>query len=503
MATTLILDKSFEIGDVDDRLYGSFVEHLGRCVYGGIYDREHPDSDDQGFRKDVLNLVRELRVPLVRYPGGNFVSQYDWKDGIGPFENRPKRLDLAWQTVDPNLVGINEFVDWCAKANTKALLAINLGTAGLQQARELLEYVNHPGGTQWSDLRKKHGYEKPHDIKMWCLGNEMDGPWQVGHKTAYEYGRLANETAAMFKSYDNNLEMVLCGSSFYKMPTFPEWEMEALDLAYHNVDYVSLHLYTGNREQDFSRYIASSVGMDSYIETVISACDVIQAKKRGKKQINLSFDEWNVWYRARGENDSDKNTWTIGRHLLEEVYNMEDALVVGTMLNSLIRHADRVKIACLAQLVNVIAPMVAEENGPVRKQTIFYPYMHASQFGRGTSLHVLYNGETYDTKEFENVPFLDTSAVWDKNQDELAIFIVNRRESLVQAAITLGGFGDYEPTEHIILSHRDLAASNSNANPEMVLPKQASKPLKEQEKLAVDLAPRSWNVIRLKKRPLN
>lgn len=499
MAINLTLDKSFEIGDVDDRLYGSFVEHLGRCVYGGIYDPDHPDSDEQGFRRDVLELVKELRVPLVRYPGGNFVSQYDWKDGIGAKENRPTRLDLAWRSAEPNSVGVNEFINWCKKANTSPLLAVNLGTAGLSEARELLEYVNHPGGTYWSDLRKKHGYKNPHNIKMWCLGNEMDGPWQTGHKTAFEYGRLANETAAMMRSYDRDLELVICGSTHRKMPTFPQWDLDVLDLSYPNVDLLSLHIYVGNETDNFEEYIACSVGMDSHIDSVVSACDLIQAKKRGKKQINLSFDEWNVWYRKRNEKALWDNPWAVGPHLLEEEYNMEDALVVGTLLNSLIRHSDRVKIACLAQLVNVIAPIMAEKTGPAWKQTIFYPYLHASNYGRGTSLQVLYGGDTYDTSEFDSVPFLDTSAVWNKNMSELTVFVVNRRDLAIQTDCTLGGFGDYDVTEHIVLSHQDLKACNAKSSPGTVAPKVASSPLKDREKLTVDLEPRSWNVIRLKK----
>ena len=497
MQAKITLDKAYQIGRIDDRLYGSFVEHLGRCVYGGIYEPDHEEADEQGFRNDVLGLVKELKVPIVRYPGGNFVSQYDWKDGIGPLGDRPQRLDLAWKSVEPNSVGVVEFVDWCRKANTEPLIAINLGTGGLKDARELLEYANHPGGTFWSDLRKTHGTKNPLAVRMWCLGNEMDGPWQIGHKTAREYGRLANETAAMMKTYDDTLELVVCGSTASWMPTFPDWDLEILDLTYDHADYISLHTYVGNPDDNFEQYIANSVGMDAHIESVISACDLIQAKKRGKKQINLSFDEWNVWYRERDKNKLNQDAWTVGRHLLEEVYNMEDALVVGTLLNSLIRHADRVKIACLAQLVNVIAPIVAEEKGSVWRQTIYYPYSHASNYGRGTSMQVLYEGDTYDTPRYEKVPGIDATAVWNEQQGELTIFAVNRMSETMQTQGVLGGFGEYEVTEQIAMSDADLKESNSKTKPNAVIPKTTDKPAKDGEMLTAVLEPKSWNVIRL------
>ena len=216
----ITIDPNFRIGEVDPRLYGSFIEHLGRAVYGGIYEPEHPTADDMGFRQDVLDLVRELGVPIIRYPGGNFVSGYDWEDGVGPVEERPRRLDLAWKTVETNRVGTNEFAAWAKRAGAEPMIAVNLGTRGTDAARNLVEYCNHPGGSYWSDLRRSHGAEEPHAVGVWCLGNEMDGPWQIGHKTAAEYGRLAVETAKAMKWVDPSIELVACGSSKAAMPTF-------------------------------------------------------------------------------------------------------------------------------------------------------------------------------------------------------------------------------------------------------------------------------------------
>ncbi len=280
----MVVDKEFQISEIDPRVYGSFIEHLGRAVYGGIYEPEHPTADQHGFRQDVLDLVKELQVPIVRYPGGNMVSAYNWEDGVGPKGDRPKRLELAWRVIETNQVGTNEFVDWAKAANTDVMMAVNLGTRGVDAARNLLEYCNHPGGTYWSDLRKSHGYENPHNIKVWCLGNEMDGPWQVGQKTAQEYGRLAYETAKAMRLVDPSIELVTCGSSNSNMPTFPSWEAETLEHTYDVADYISLHQYYGNRSGDTANFLAKSMDMENFIQTVISTCDYIKAKKRSKKK---------------------------------------------------------------------------------------------------------------------------------------------------------------------------------------------------------------------------
>ena len=361
----MILDRDYRIGEVDRRIYGSFLEHLGRAIYTGIYEPGHPLADEQGFRLDVLGLVRKLGVPIVRWPGGNFVSGYNWEDGVGPGEGRPKRLDMAWFSTESNAVGIHEFCDWAKKADSSVMMAINLGTRGVDAARNIVEYCNHPGGSYWSDLRRQNGAQEPFGVKLWCLGNEMDGPWQIGHKTAQEYARVASEAGKVMKWIDPSIELVACGSSSLTMPTFGDWERTVLEEAYDTVDYVSLHQYYGNAAGDTPTFLAQSVNMDAFIRSVVSICDAVQGKKHGKKQINLSFDEWNVWYHSNGRDQKyyDSRVWREAPPLLEDDYTFEDALLVGSMLITLLRHADRVKVACMAQLVNVIAPIMTRAGG--------------------------------------------------------------------------------------------------------------------------------------------
>lgn len=495
----MVIDPEFKISEIDQRIYGSFVEHLGRAVYGGIYEPGHETADEQGFRSDVLELVKQLNVPIIRYPGGNFVSGYNWEDGVGPLESRPRRLDLAWRTIETNEMGTNEFMDWANKANAEVMMAINLGTRGVDAARNFIEYCNHEGGSYWSDLRKKHGYAKPHKIKTWCLGNEMDGPWQIGQKTPEEYGRIAVEAAKVMKWVDPDIELVSSGSSNINMPTFPEWEAVTLEHTYDAVDYVSLHQYYGNAENDPANYLAKSMEMDHFIHTVISTCDYIKAKKRSKKTLNLSFDEWNVWYHS---NDADKEIepWTIAPPQLEDVYNFEDALLVGCLLITFLKRADRVKMACMAQLVNVIAPIMTESGGGAWKQTIFYPYMHASVYGRGVSLKPVVSSPLYDSKDFTDVPYLESAAVFNEEKDELTIFAVNRN---LQDALLLDcdvrSFKDYAILEHIVLEHDDLKAVNTRTH-ENVKPHSNGNARLQDGRIEASLSKASWNVIRLGKR---
>lgn len=498
MKASMIVDKDFKVGEVDPRLYGSFIEHLGRAVYGGIYEPGHPQADEQGFRGDVLELVKALNVPIVRYPGGNFVSGYNWEDGIGPLAQRKKRLDLAWRTIEPNLVGLNEFMDWCRKANTDAMMAVNLGTRGPEEARDILEYSNIAGGTYWSDLRISHGYKTPHNIKTWCLGNEMDGPWQTGSKTAVEYGRTACETAKVMKWVDPSIELVACGSSSLVMPTFPDWEATVLEHTYDHVDYISLHQYYGNRDKDSANFLAQSVGMDQFIHTVIATADYVQAKKRGKKKINLSFDEWNVWYHSN-EQDRQIEPWTIAPPQLEDIYNHEDALLVGCMLISMLKRADRVKMACLAQLVNVIAPIMTANGGAAWKQTIYYPYLHASVYGRGTVLVPLIKSPKYDAQDYTDVPYLEAVAVHNEENSELTIFAVNRHlEEALPLELDLRSFGTFQIKEHIVLESDDLKASNTLEVPNRVTPHSAGNAaISSKGQIQALLGKASWNVIRL------
>lgn len=498
---TIILDRDFAIGAIDKRIYGSFIEHLGRAVYEGIYEPGHPTADANGFRQDVIDMVKKLDVPIVRYPGGNFVSGFNWEDSVGPRDARPKRLDLAWFTTETNEVGLNEFCDWARKANTEVMYAVNLGTRGPDDARNAVEYANHPGGSYYSDLRKSHGVSDPLGIKLWCLGNEMDGPWQMGQKTAYEYGRTANEAAKLMRWIDPTIELVACGSSSSEMPQFGAWEAQVLDLCYENVDYISLHRYYGNPTNDTPGFLARSMDMDGFISTVVSICDYIGGKKHSKKKIHLSFDEWNVWYHSRQQDEEiwKRDRWGRSLPLLEDIYNFEDALLVGSMLITLLRNADRVKIACMAQLVNVIAPIMTRKGGGVWAQTIFWPLYHASRYGRGTALRPIVRTPTYDCKDYTDVPLLDATATM-ADDGAVTIFAVNRdmREDL-EVSCDLRAFGDLRLKEHIVLHHDDVKAVNTESAENTVAPAQQAAGTLDGGRLTVKIPALSWNVIRLEK----
>ena len=492
----MTLDRAYQIGKIDPRIYGSFIEHLGRAVYGGIYEPGHPAADEQGFRRDVLDLVRRLDVPVVRYPGGNFVSGFNWEDSVGP--DRPKRLDLAWFTTETNEVGLHEFCDWCKKAGTSPMYSINLGTRGPEQARDIVEYANHPSGSRFSDMRIANGRKEPFGIHLWCLGNEMDGPWQMGHKTAREYGRTANESAKMMKWVDPSIELVACGSSSSEMPTFGDWELTVLDECYDNIDYISLHRYYGNPTGDTPGFLARAMDMDDFIRTVVSICDAVKGKKHSKKTINLSFDEWNVVYHSGAQDEEIRRTrrWGQALPIAQDVYNFEDALLVGSMLITLLRNADRVKIACLAQLVNVIAPIMTRAGGGCWAQTIYYPYLHASRYGRGISLNAVVDSPVYDCRDYEGVPLIDATATLG-GDGSVTVFCVNRdlREDFA-LEVDLHGFGNLRIGEHILLRHDDVHAVNTEDAPNTVAPTAGPGGEIDGEKATVRIPALSWNVIR-------
>ena len=494
----IILDKDFIIGEIDERIYSSFIEHLGRAVYGGIYEPGHPEADENGFRKDVIKLVSELGVPMVRYPGGNFVSGFNWEDSVGPKEKRPKRLDLAWFTTETNEVGLHEFADWAKKADSDIMYAINLGCRGPEEARNIVEYANHPSGSKFSDMRILNGRKEPFGIKLWCLGNEMDGPWQMGQKTAKEYGRVANEAAKMMKWVDPTIELVACGSSSSEMPTFGSWEYTMLDECYENVDYVSLHRYYENPTGDTPGFLARTMDMDDFIRSVVSICDAVKGKKHSKHVVNLSFDEWNVWYHSK-EQDQEiwkQDKWNRALPLLEDVYNFEDALLVGLMLITLLRNADRVKVACLAQLVNVIAPIMTRNNGGAWAQTIYYPFMHASRFGRGTALKTLVDSPVYSCSDYDDVPYIDAVATMDQD-GSVTIFMVNRdMNEDYEVQVDLRSFGTLSGASHIIMHNDNVKAVNTEESPFNVVPFETAPPKVSDGKAVIKTGPLSWNVLR-------
>ena len=486
MKAELIINKNFKIGEIDKRIYGSFIEHLGRAVYGGIYEPTHETADANGFRKDVLELVKKLNVPIVRYPGGNFVSGYNWEDGTGDKAKRPKKLELAWESTETNEVGIDEFQEWAKQADADIMMAVNLGTRGPQDAQNLVEYCNLNTDTYYANMRKENGFKEPFDIKTWCLGNEMDGPWQIGRKTAEEYGRIAAETAKLMKHTDPDIELVACGSSNYDMPTFAQWEFTVLDHAYDYVDYISMHQYYGNYCDNTGDFLARSVHMDAFIKSVAAICDAVKAKKHSNKTINLSFDEWNVWFHSKGVK---YDKWSIAPAILEDIYSFEDALLVGCMLITLQNNCDRVKIACLAQLVNVIAPIMTENGGAAWAQTIFYPFMYSSLNGRGTALQTIIKCDSYKSTDNLTTPYIETSVIYNEEKRTLTVFAVNRSlDEDIELSLDLEGFESADLKEHIELYSDDLKSVNTKENT-TVLPKKR----KISEKIT--LKKHSWNML--------
>jgi alpha-L-arabinofuranosidase len=427
------IDLDRTIGEVNKHIYGNFVEHLGRCVYGGIYDSTSSLSDNKGFRKDVMTAVKELRPSIVRYPGGNFVSNYNWLDGVGPKSERIPRLELAWYTLETNQFGTNEFVEYAKAIGTEPYFSVNMGTGTIEEARRWVEYCNVKDGPYYAELRKKHGYPEPHNIKYWSLGNEMDGPWQMGHMNAEDYTKKAREAAKLMVRTSPEIKLIAAGSSNYREGADPDhWNHTILNQLKDVIDYIALHIYVGNPDSNYYNFISTPLVLEQRTKVVKGMITQVMqtANRPGKDPIYIAWDEYNVWYRAR------RGAAARGKNALEERYNLEDALVIAGFLNAFVRNADVVKMANMAQLVNVIAPIFTSETGMFR-QTIFYPLQLFANNVYGTSLDVFVDCKTYNTGKFflglgetttqqTNVPYLDVSATY--NNGEVTIAVVNRHK---------------------------------------------------------------------------
>jgi alpha-N-arabinofuranosidase len=427
LKASIYLDNNRTISAISPLLFSGFAEHMGRCIYEGIYDPKSPHADENGLRKDVLAALKEINYRAMRYPGGNFLSGYRWQDGVGPKAERPSRRDLAWQSIETNQFGTNEFMAFCKEINTQPMMAVNMGTGTIQDAANLVEYCNAPTGTQYGDLRASHGYADPYGVKYWCIGNEMDGPWQIGHLEAEDYGKKAREAAKMMRWHDSEIETVLCGSSNARMPTYPEWDRVALETCWDQVNYHSIHYYANNHADDTTSFLALSADFEAFVDTLSGVLRYVKAKNRSKHDVFLSWDEWNVWYKATLTRDV-KGGWTEAPHLIEEIYNLEDALVVAQWLNVFLRKSDVLKVACIAQIVNVIAPILTTRDAML-KQSIFYPLMLFSRLASGNALDVLVKAPMHETKQFGNMPLLDVSASHNEETGEQAVFIVNRSQT--------------------------------------------------------------------------
>ena len=485
------LDNNRVVGEISPLLFSGFAEHMGRCIYGGIYDPSSPCAGENGLRTDVLAALRELNFRMIRYPGGNFLSGYNWRDGVGPRDQRPRRRELAWQSIETNQFGTNEFIDFCRAIDTKPLLGVNLGTGTLSDASDLVEYCNAPVGSKYADLRAAHGYKQPHGVEYWCLGNEMDGPWQIGHLEMDEYARKAREAAKMMKWQDPSIKLALCGSSSTNMPTYPEWDRMVLESCWEHVDYLSLHYYVANRENDTASYLASTAQFESQLDTLAAALCYVKSKLRSCHDVHLSWDEWNVWYKDQ----TMQGGWTEAPHLIEEVYNVEDALVVAQWMNVFLRRCNVLKIACLAQIVNVIAPLLTTSN-QVLRQTTFYPFMFYSRYSKGLALDVLTQAPRYETRAYGSMPVLDVSATYDPATEQSAVFLVNRSQT---EPLTTELIWQAEAPQEIRAVYQlacdDPKAANTFQQPETVIPHRIARAPVSDHTTTLTLPPLSFTVV--------
>jgi alpha-N-arabinofuranosidase len=503
----VLVHPGFTSGEVSPKLFGSFIEHIGRAVYGGIYEPGHPSADDEGFRHDVLELVRELGVTRVRYPGGNFVSAFRWEDSVGPREDRPRRRELAWHSTETNEIGLHEFHAWTQKAGLELLYALNLGTRDTDAALDVLEYANGEAGSELADRRVRNGATEPFDIRTWYLGNEMDGPWQVGHLTASEYGRKASRTAIAMRQFDATLDLVVCGSSHMRMKTFADWEREVLLESYDQVDQISCHAYYEELDSDLGSFLASGEHMNRYIRAVVTTADHVKAVKRSDKTILISFDEWNVWYLERelkGEGlyrseDIAGPDWPVAPRVAEDVYSVADAVVVGNLLMTIIKNADRIGSASLSMLVNTMAPIRAEAGGGVWRQTSFHPYALTARHVSGRVLDARVSSDTYDTAQHGEVPLVDVVSTYDEERQSVTVMVVNRSQTEpAPVRVELAGFGSLTVAGCWTVADDDPYTTNSAEDPDRVVPQPNETPaVVAPGEVTLQVPPVSWTLLSL------
>ncbi len=462
------IDLERRIGAVDRRIFGQFIEHLGRCIYGGIYDEGSPLADARGFRTDVLDAVRPLRIPILRWPGGNFVSGYHWLDGVGPKEARPRRSELAWYAEESNRFGTNEFIDYCRAIDAAPFICVNMGSGTMDEAQAWVEYCNGTGTTSWANLRRQHGHPEPHRVRYWGLGNEMYGSWQIGNMNAHDYVKKARAFAMVMKRTDPSIQLVGCGQTGWS-----EWDEIVLGGLADLIDFHSIHLYTGST--DHYTTVFSSHQAERAIRICAALIERVRQLQRIDHPIHIAFDEWNVWYRTRSHEDR------VGG--VEERYNLSDALAIATYLNGFIRHCRTVRIANFAQLVNAIAPIFTNPGGLFR-QTIYHPLHLYAMRMREIALDVHVNGETYDLSPAQETvsagrvhhvsdlgPFqlLDAAATCDTAGRALTLAVVNRDHARpLTATIDLGGASPSGPTEVWEVNGADVSATNSFETPRAV-----------------------------------
>lgn len=489
------IQHDFQIGAIDKQMFGSFVEHMGSVVHNGIFEPGHPTADNAGFRRDVFDLVDDLKLSVIRYPGGNYSSNYDWEDSVGPVENRPSKIDLAWRQIEPNTCGFNEVMEWLSALGAEPIMTVNLGTKGIQDAINLIEYTNFPKGTKYSDLRRQHGREFPYGIKTWCLGNELDGQWQIARKTAKEYGRLAAETGKAMKIVDPDIKLVAVGSSATHLDSYPDWDLQVLKETYEIADYISLHHYINQNSDDLPTYLARAKDVDDQIVTILAACDYVQSLKRSKKKMMLSFDEWNI-HRTP---DIVYEPWKTGSPLDWCRFDMADSLVFGSMFITLLRHADRIKIACQSLLVNTIPLILTEKGGDAWPNPTYWIMQQISKYGRGTALLTFISSPEYSTEKYGQVLCVDHIAVLGDSGKEITIFLINRSPDEQDTEIQVGGFvQSVSEVTHTEMHNTDLHAVNTGKNDiKLRIQPAIRSPQVSDDTIHCFLEPYSWNTVKI------
>jgi alpha-N-arabinofuranosidase len=482
------IDTDRTIGAIDPKIYGNFIEHLGRCIDGGVFEEGSPLSDANGFRRDVMDAAKKLNVTVLRWPGGNFVSNYNWKDGIGPRDERPRRLEMAWGTVESNRFGTHEFLEYAQMLGTEPYVAVNLGTGTWTEAQQWVEYVNSSQDTAMTRARKQNGRQDPWKVTYWGLGNEMDGPWQMGHRSAEDYGKFALEAAKLMRWTDPNIKLIAAGSSHFGQGIdWIGWNRTILEYLKRHIDYLAIHLYVGNRDNDYYEFLSSSVDLDERIETTEGVINAAMSGEPRDRRIYIAWDEWNVWYRARG-------TQQRGRRILEERYNLEDALVVATLLSSFVNHAHIIKMANMAQLVNVIAPIFTDEKG-MFLQTIYYPLYLFANNTKGNALELFVESPKYESKRFGLVPYLDTSAGYDGGT--LVLNVVNRhRDQAIDAEFETQDKQFAGPVEIAEVNGPDIKAENDFGSTKVQTVMRSTKA--EGRRLRYRLPPHSYTMLKAK-----
>ena len=492
----ITINRAYTKGWIDRRLFGSFVEHMGRVVYSGIYEKDHPLADEDGFRTDVIDATRSMGVTAVRYPGGNFVSGYDWLDGIGPVSRRPKKRDLAWKSIETNEVGIDEFMKWADKTRIEPILAVNLGTAGIREAVSFLEYVNSEAGTSCSDLRVENGHPEPYRVKTWCLGNEMDGEWQIGHRTAREYARLAHETGKAMKLLDPSIQLAVCGSSLSSRETCPDWDQEVIRETYDYADYISLHQYYGGQEKGTAAFLSQSLDLERFIKAIVDLCDVEKFRRRSGRTIDIALDEWGVWSISDKQVEADvaAHPWRIAPAFSEQIYSLEDSLLFASMLMAMLKHADRVKIGCQSLLTNISACIMTVKGGGIWFQPIYYVFSLMAENCRGLILEERSDEDGYSAGGFEKVPCIDHVTVYDEERQRLVFCLVNRAENDSEAVFSMEGFQPQTIILDQVLSAKDRKDNNS-IDHDKVVPQACDNALLKDGKMTVRMQPLSFEMV--------